>query len=152
MENAGLRVIAILKIAKGLLLLGLGFGIFRLINADLGELARNWAIELRIDPENRYVQFALEKIARVDAHTLRRFGLLSLLFSADLFVEGVGLWLNKTWAKYLVLIATGAFIPIEVNACIRHSTFVHWLLLALNCAVVGYIAHHLWSHRRRSAA
>ncbi len=144
----GLRIIAVLKMAKGLLLLGVGLGVFRLINTDLADLLRRVTAELRIDPENRYVQLALEKAANINPRELRNFGLLSLLFSADLMAEGVGLWLNKAWAKYLVLVATGAFIPFEARASLRHPTWGHLILLAMNGAVVAYIAHLLWRHRK----
>ena len=137
-----------LKLAKGLLLFGVGLGVFRLINADLADLVRRLTLELRIDPENRYVQILLEKAANVDPRQLRNVGLLSLLFSADLIAEGIGLWLDKAWAKYLVLFATGLFIPFEALACLRRSDWQHWLLLAVNLAVVAYIAHLLWSRRR----
>jgi len=150
-EHTGLRIIAALKIAKGVMLLGIGFGVFRLINADLGDLVRQVTAQLRIDPENRYVQLLIEKVANIDPRALRRFGFLSFVFAGDLFAEGIGLWLNKTWAKYLVLVATGVFIPFEADACLRHPSGGKWLLLFLNGAVVVYIARHLWRHRERGA-
>jgi uncharacterized membrane protein (DUF2068 family) len=143
----GLRLIAVAKIAKGFLLLGLGFGAWRAINANLGDLIRQATEQLRIDPENRYVRIAIERVANVDPRQIRNFGFLSFLFAADLFVEGIGLWMNKTWAKYLVLVATGGFVPLEAYACVQHATLLRWVILAANVAVVATIAHHLWHSR-----
>ena len=146
--QTGLRVIAVIKIAKGFLLLGIGVGAWRAINADLAEVVRQWTQQLRIDPENRYVQLAIEKVGNIDPRQIRNFGFLSFLFAADLFTEGIGLWLNKTWAKYLVLMATGFFVPYEAETCLRHPNWLHGLLLATNAAVVAIIALHLWHNRK----
>lgn len=134
--------------AKGVLLLGIGLGVFRLINADLSLLVHRIAWQLRIDPENRYVQLLIERVGHIPPRSLRNLGLLSILFSADLFVEGIGLWLNRTWAKYLVLIATGVPIPAEAYACLRHGNLTRVVFLIVNIAVVATIASYLLTQRR----
>jgi uncharacterized membrane protein (DUF2068 family) len=151
-EFAGLRVIAGLKFAKGLLLVGIGFGAMHLINRDLGEEVRDLAANLRIDPENREVQLILEKIANLQPYALRNFSLVSFLFAADMFAEGVGLWLNKTWAKYLLVIATGSFLPYEAYLSIRMPGWNRVLLLLANLAVLIYVVRLMWvSHKRPKA-
>ena len=152
-EAAWLRLIAAVKIGKGLLLVGIGFGALHLINRDLGEMARNLALNLRIDPENREVQVLLEKAANLQPHALRNFSLISFLFAADMFAEGIGLWLNKAWAKYLLALATGVFLPFEVHGCIKLFSWHRLALLLANLAVFIYVVRLLWVHRRdRKAA
>jgi uncharacterized membrane protein (DUF2068 family) len=151
-EVAWLRLIAVVKIAKGLLLVGIGFGALHLINRDLGEVVRNLALNLRIDPENREVQVVLEKVANLQPHALRNFSLVSFLFAADLFAEGVGLWLNKSWAKYLLVLATGVFLPFEVRGCIRLFSWHRLLLLLANLLVFAYVVRLIWVHRRGERA
>jgi uncharacterized membrane protein (DUF2068 family) len=151
-EAAWLRLIAVAKIVKGLLLVGIGFGALHLINRDLGEIVRNLALNLRIDPENREVQLLLEKAGNLQPHALRNFSLISFLFAADLFAEGVGLWLNKAWAKYLLALATGVFLPFEVRGCIRLFSWHRLALLLANLAVFAYVVRLLWVHRRSGRA
>ncbi|HVW20589.1 MAG TPA: DUF2127 domain-containing protein [Opitutaceae bacterium] len=151
-EAAWLRLIAGVKIAKGLLLVGIGLGALHLINRDLGEVVRNLAVNLRIDPENREVQVLLEKVADLRPHALRNFSLISFLFAADLFAEGIGLWLNKAWAKYLLVLATGFFLPFEVRGCIRLFSWHRLALLLANLAVFAYVVRLIWVHRRERRA
>jgi uncharacterized membrane protein (DUF2068 family) len=146
--NTGLRVIALIKVAKGLLLTGIAFGFFRSINHDLGETMRKVAFHLRIDPENRIFRVVLEKVANVSPKTLRTFGVISLLFAAELFAEGVGLWLNQAWAKYLVVVATAVFIPEEIRACILGFRWEKLGILGINLAVLLYVVWVLGRRRR----
>jgi uncharacterized membrane protein (DUF2068 family) len=145
--HRGLRVIAILKFAKGVAL-GVGLGLFRLINPNVSDLAQRIATHLRIDPENYYLRQAIAKLADVSPRTLHNLGLLSLFFSVDLIVEGVGLWYNQTWAKYLVLVATGVFLPLEVYSGVRLFSWEKLVLFAINLTVVAYIAAILAPRRQ----
>jgi uncharacterized membrane protein (DUF2068 family) len=135
-----LRFIAITKLVKGILVVAIGLGAFRLINRDLAEYARSLTTHLRIDPENHYARRFIEKVAKINAAHLRDYGVVSFVFAAELFTEGIGLWLNQNWAKYMVLLGTGFFIPFEAYACVRHFTWEHLLLFVLNVAIVIYVA------------
>ena len=145
--DKGLRIIAVLKFVKGLLFLGAGFGIFRLINQDVALRASELATRLRIDPENHYLRLLLQYLTDINPRTLRQLGLLSLFFAADLVVESVGLWYNQTWAKYLVLIATGIFLPEEIRSCFREFRWDKLGLFFVNLTFVAYIAWILLPHR-----
>jgi uncharacterized membrane protein (DUF2068 family) len=135
-----LRFIAITKLVKGVLVVAIGLGAFRLINRDLAESARSLTTHLRIDPENHYARRFIEKVAKIDAAHLRDYGLVSFFFAAELFTEGIGLWLNQNWAKYMVLLGTGFFIPFEAYACFRRFTLEHLLLFLVNVGIVIYVA------------
>ena len=144
----GLRLIAAAKIAKAVLFTGLGFGLFRSINSDLGETARKLALHLRIDPESHFMRLFLEKVANVTPKSLRTYGVISFLFALELYIEGVGLWLNQGWAKYMVVVATGFFLPVEASACIRHFSWERISFLLLNLAVLVYV---IWVLCRKKA-
>jgi len=138
-QDSGLKLIAVLKIAKALLITGLAVGFFRAIDADLGETLRNLTIRLRIDPENHLIRLLLEKLKLIDPKRFHTFGVLSLLYASELYIEGVGLWFNQAWAKYLVVIATGFFIPEEGYACIQHFSWGRFSILLINIAVLVYV-------------
>jgi uncharacterized membrane protein (DUF2068 family) len=148
-RNTGLRLIAALKVAKGLLLTGIALGLFHAINHDLGETMRKAAVHLRIDPENRIFRAGLERATNIPPKTLRTFGLISLVYAAELYVEGIGLWLNQAWAKYLVVVATAIFVPEEVRACLLHFAWERAGLLVVNLAVLFYVIWVLWHPRHR---
>ena len=121
------------------MLLGIGLGLFELVNRDVDEMAQKLTDRLNIDPENHYVRLFLENAANLQPNTLRHFGLLSLVYSAILLTEGVGLWLNRRWAKYLVIVSTGAFVPEEIYLCAHKFGWIKLCVLGLNIAILTYI-------------
>jgi uncharacterized membrane protein (DUF2068 family) len=135
----GLRIIAAVKLFKGVLLLGIGLGLFALVNSDLDEIAQKLTDRLNIDPENHYARVFLENVANLQPHTLRHFGLWSLVYSTVLLTEGIGLWLNLHWAKYLVIVSTGAFVPEEIYLCLHKFGWFRLGMLVLNVAILIYI-------------
>ncbi len=146
---SGLRLIAIGKIVKAVLFTGIGFGLFRSINSDLGETARKLAVHLRIDPERHFVRLFLEKVANVDPRRVRTFGLISCLYAVELYIRGGSACGSTTaWAKYMVVIATGFFLPEEAYACIKHFSWERLGFLFLNLAVLIYV---IWVLCRKKA-
>ncbi|HXA80330.1 MAG TPA: DUF2127 domain-containing protein [Opitutaceae bacterium] len=135
----GLRIIAGVKLFKGVLLLGIGLGLFALVNSDLDEIAQKLTDRLNIDPENHYARVFLENVANIQPHTLRHFGMWSLVYSAILLTEGTGLWLNLRWAKYMVIASTGAFVPEEIYLCLHKFGWFRLGVLVLNVAILIYI-------------
>lgn len=146
-KNPGLRVIAIIKIAKGVLITGIAFGFFSSIDRDLGRTIRTLSYHLRIDPENHFIRLILEKVAKIEPHTLRTFGLVSLLYAAELYIEGIGLWLNQSWAEYMLVIATGFFVPEEAYACFKLFSWERFGLLVVNLILLVYVARVIWRKR-----
>ena len=63
----------------------------------------------------------------------------SVLYGLLELIEAVGLVLRRRWAEYLVVIATGFGIPIEVREVIVHPTLVRAGLLLINVGVVIYL-------------
>jgi uncharacterized membrane protein (DUF2068 family) len=135
----GLRLIAAVKLFKGVMLLGIGLGLFALVNRDLDEIAQKLTDRLNIDPENHYARVFLENVANIQPHTLWHFGIWSLVYSAILLTEGIGLWLNLRWAKYLVIVSTGAFVPEEIYMCVHRFNWFKLGVLVLNVAILAYI-------------
>lgn len=137
--NPWLRIIAIFKLLKGILLVFLALGAFRLLHRDVAETLEHWGRAVRIDPENRYLAGLLAKANLVDDHKLKELGGLTLIYAALFLTEGVGLLLRKRWAEYLTTIATASFIPLEIYELCRHATVVKAALLVVNVAIVIYL-------------
>jgi uncharacterized membrane protein (DUF2068 family) len=142
-----LRLIALLKLAKGLLLLGAGVGALRLLHADVLEAVLVLSDRLNLDPQNRYVEAAIERLALVDAHTLRSLEVGSFVYAALLLTEGVGLWRRRHWAEYFTVVVTGSFVPLEAYELTRRFTAVRLVVLLLNVAIVAYLVRRIRSRR-----
>ena len=66
-------------------------------------------------------------------------------------VEGVGLLLEKRWAEYVTLGVTISFIPIEVYELVKHPNAIKTTTIAVNVAVVIYLALRAARRRRERA-
>src|SRR5207237_8713598 len=68
-------------------------------------------------------------------------------------LEGLALRAGRWWAPWLVVIATGALIPVEVWELIRKPGPVRGVILVLNWAILIYLLRiALREHRARVAA
>ena len=134
-----LRLIAILKLAKGLLLLTVGVGALHLMHKDIADALGAWADQLHLDPDGRLVRGALLRAADLNPRRLVAIGMGMFFYAALLLTEGAGLLLRKRWAEYLTVIVTTSFVPLELYEIIRHLTLIRIAVLAVNIAIVWYL-------------
>src|SRR3954447_18042844 len=111
-----------MKLATALLLGAAGFGIFRLLNKDLGEALEHFASRLHLDPENWLVHEAVSRVTRIDRSQLKGLGAGTLFYAALESVEGVGLLLRRHWAEYLTVIATAVLLPPEIYEIVQKAS------------------------------
>jgi len=142
--DTGLRLIAVFKLVKGLLLLALGLGAATLLRKNAADSLRHWADVLSVIRENRYVNALLYWFMGVNRRTLRTFEISTLIYSALLLTEGFGLLLLKRWAEYLTVIVTASFIPLELLSDVSRFSIPKTIILLINSAVVGYLCSRLW--------
>jgi uncharacterized membrane protein (DUF2068 family) len=91
----------------------------------------------------------------VRAATRRRLWTITVALVADgslSFVEGWALLHGRWWGPWLVVVATASLLPFEVVALARHRHVVRALVLALNVAIVVYLARKAWREHRAHAA
>jgi len=70
---------------------------------------------------------------------LRATGLLALFYTAVLFTEGIGVYLEKRWAELLMIFATASLIPLEVWHIWRHPSLAAVVILIVNCFIVWFL-------------
>lgn len=131
-----LVAIAIFKWFKGGLLVLFALGVLRLLHHDVGAMLESLANKLRVDPENRYLGAALAKLHLLDDGKLEKLSELTFAYGALLLTEGTGLYFEKRWAEILTVVATGAFIPLELYEVFNAFSPVKCVLLALNVGIV----------------
>jgi uncharacterized membrane protein (DUF2068 family) len=69
-----------------------------------------------------------------------------------LLVEGVGLWLEFTWAAYLTVVSTSLLLPFELYEVIERVSMLRVGVLLLNLTIVLYLVSQLKRHTLRSRA
>jgi len=137
-----LKLIALFKIFKGLLLFLLGFSLLFLHSRPLWlDQISIWADEQILLHHSRPVHFLLSKLQHVLAGggVLRATGLLALFYCAVLFVEGFGVYFQKRWAEWLMICATGALIPVEIRHLWHRPGLAPLVILLANCFIVWFL-------------
>ena len=143
-----LTLIGLFKLAKAATLLIVAIGLLRLVHRDVAEATSRWVERFRLDPDNRYIHAGLSRVFRVTPKQLKELSAGSFLYASVFLTEGVGLLMRKHWAEYLTLISTGLFIPLEVYELARRFTPIRLGVLAINVAIVWYLAVRLSSTSR----
>ena len=69
-----------------------------------------------------------------------------------LLVEGVGLWLELTWATYLTVVSTSLLLPFELYDVFKQVSMLRVGVLLLNLIIVRYLISQLKHHAFRSRA
>jgi uncharacterized membrane protein (DUF2068 family) len=148
-----LRLLAVERGIRGVLLVALAYGIYRFEGAQnslervfqdylprLRPVAEHAGVDLQSTGPVRLIQKALE----ANPHTLTLISLGVLAYGALELLEAVGLWLMKRWGEYVAVVGTAVFIPLEVYELLETVTVLRVGALALNVFAVVYI---LWTKR-----
>lgn len=138
-HNQWLLLIAAFKLAQALLFVVAGVTALRLIHQDLPYSVARLAHHLRFGPESRFVDFILERVYLVNDKLLRRIGFSLFAYAALGATEGIGLYLEKTWAEYMTLGITASFLPWEIFEVFRRATVMRVGLLVVNILVFLYL-------------
>ena len=143
-HDAFIKVIIVERIAKSTILVA---GAVGLIVAGHTGLLDRWAdyaenqLNLNVG-QNIILQLLFRALAYIgNFNHITIIALSAIAYAALEATEGVGLALRRRWAEYLTVIATGILIPYEAYEVIRHPTVLKVGALALNLAVVGYLAY-----------
>jgi uncharacterized membrane protein (DUF2068 family) len=140
-------LIGLFKLVKAAALLIVAVGLLRLVHRDISATFDHWVELFRLDPDNRYIHNALSRVLRVTPRQLRELSAGTFIYGLLFLTEGTGLLMRKHWAEYLTIISTALFIPLEIYELIERFTLVRLSVLAINGAIVWYLAMRL--KRRR---
>ena len=134
-----IRVIAVFKLFKAVLLTCLGFGAFRLLNPVVGQRLTHWVGSFAWNYNRDFVMSGLTKLTGLKSIQLEALGIGAFLYAILFTVEGIGLWFEKRWAEYLTVIATGSLLPLELYEVYRKFTYSRVFTLLLNLLVFIYL-------------
>ena len=149
-----LRLIILERFLKGTVLL-VG-GIVLVVagaRTDLHQRVNDLQVQLALEPGRHLWRRALTWVLdRLGSHP-DAIGVAAILYGLLECVEGVGLVLRRRWAEYLVVLATSAFLPLEISEVIHRPTPLKAAALLVNIAIVVYLVwrKRLFMERPRSA-
>jgi uncharacterized membrane protein (DUF2068 family) len=144
-----LYLIILIKLGKGLLLLLIAFGVYKLAGTDLQEQFRGLLKFVNIDPERKFFSSIGSWLESVNASNVRLFATGTLLYSLFSLVEGVGLIFRVSWAGWMAIGESAFFIPIELYELMQRYSTTVLLILFINIGIVFYLLtnrHRLFRH------
>jgi uncharacterized membrane protein (DUF2068 family) len=136
-----LKLIALFKIVKAVLLVVLGVSLLSLdtwggwVNAPLKWIANEILLQ-----HSKAVSYLLRNLQAVLSGGARHAtAFLSLFYAALFFTEGIGVYLQQRWAALLIIFEGAAFIPIELHHLWHRPGLVPALILLANCLIVWFL-------------
>ena len=133
---------ATVLIIGGIILLVVG------ARVDLHRYAQDVQDQLNLSPGRSWWRHLYQSVVLHFGYLPRRkqdaIAVGAILYGALEGFEGVGLLLRRRWAEYLVLIATAAFLPLEIDEIVHKATPTKALALLVNIAIIAYL---IWRKR-----
>lgn len=136
-----LRAVASLELAKGLVVLAAGCSILLFLHKDTYEVAWNLLHLLHISPDHRLAHLFLRWADTLTDRKLWAVSGVAVAYSALRFAESYGLWTARAWAEWIALISAALYVPFEMRELLHRISLFHISLLAINVAIVAYMAY-----------
>ncbi|MDQ6648857.1 MAG: DUF2127 domain-containing protein [Actinomycetota bacterium] len=143
-----LRLLAAERAVRGIVLLLIAYAIVRfktsqaslrqLFEADL-PAAKPLADRLNLDLNDSVIVRSVRHALEAKPSTLTLVALALFAYAAIELIEAVGLWLLKRWGEYFTVVATAAFLPLEVYELIEKVTITRVGAFIINVAAVIYL-------------
>jgi uncharacterized membrane protein (DUF2068 family) len=143
--------IAIYKLVKSAIALVAGFFALHLLHRDLTEVVLQWIHRLNLEPDGRISAWLLARVLKVDEKRLRLISIAFFVYAMLYLVEGIGLYLQKLWAEWLTVIATGMLLPLEIYELYLRASGMKVALILVNLAVIAYLVWRLRCELRERA-
>jgi uncharacterized membrane protein (DUF2068 family) len=146
-DDGGIRLIAAVEAAKGLLVLAAGFGLLSLAHRDVQHAAERLLEHLHLNPAHRTPRIFLELAANATDARLMVLAALAAAYAALRLIEAYGLWRARRWAEWLAAGSGAIYVPFEIYGLLHGFSSLKASALLLNLAVVAYVSRALWRNR-----
>lgn len=81
----------------------------------------------------------LQSVLHLRRHTVLVLTAVALAYAAVEWTEAVGLWLERRWAEYLTVVATGGFLPLEIHELLNRVTVLRVGALIVNVVLLVWL-------------
>lgn len=122
------------------------------MHAEIATLFSLLLEALHVNANSRLMHALLLKVDVLQPHTALVAGLVNLGYQGLLLWEGVGQWLERSWAAYLPVISTSLLLPFELYEVIDRISVLRVGVLVLNLVIVLYLVGQLKKHALGSQA
>ena len=145
-----LRLLAVERILRAILLIGVGYVVLRFRHSEANfqaefnraiPAARPLANVLHFDLDHSPTIAKLRHLLHTSPHTLLLVALAVFGYAAINLVEATGLWMMKRWGEYFATVATSIFLPLEIYELNERITFLRVFAFVVNIAAIVYLIY-----------
>jgi uncharacterized membrane protein (DUF2068 family) len=153
-EDLALRSIVLYKVAKSSLTLVAAVALVALWPFGLPDWIAHLAVRLRHHFVQAWTVHVADWLVKNTSRHRIELTIAALFMDGTLTgIEGWSLHRRYWWGPWLVVVATGGLLPVEVYEWIRHRHLGRAVLFVVNLAIVLFLARHAWrEHRSRKSA
>jgi len=148
----GLRTVALIEAAKGLLAWAAACGLLSLRHTDLHAATDAFLLRHGIDPERPYTRLAIESVAKATHSHPHEIICFALAYGAIRLAEAYGLWRAKHWAEWFAVISAGIYLPLELQHFFHRPGLLAGLIILLNLVLIFYLAKLMLRQRAQRHA
>jgi uncharacterized membrane protein (DUF2068 family) len=100
---------------------------------------QSWAEDLVLAGRQGIIKWIVEHVVQLSPKTFI-FGAVAMLFYAALSgLEAIGLWYEKAWGRWLILISIGISIPVEIYELSKGFSWMKLVVFLLNIGIFAYV-------------
>jgi uncharacterized membrane protein (DUF2068 family) len=140
-RNRILLTIALFKFFKAAALITAGILALTFRHANLTVIATHWMDKFRLDPHNKYVDWGLDHVKLVHAKQLEMLAAGTFVYAILFLVEGIGLYREKVWGEYLVIVEVCLLMPFEAIELVAKPDLIRVGLLIANILILIYLLY-----------
>jgi uncharacterized membrane protein (DUF2068 family) len=143
-----LRIFAVERIVRGLVVAAAAYAVWRFevhrlsiqeaFNHEL-PLLRPLFRQLGYDLDHSKLVSMIKTAFTLNSNVLGWFAIGLAAYALVEFIEAAGLWLARRWGEYFAMVATSAFLPIEVYELVHKVTVLRAGAFIVNLALVVYL-------------
>ena len=140
-RNRILLTIALFKFFKAAAMITAGILALTFRHANLTLIATRWVGYFRLDPHNVYVDWVLDHTRLVHAQQLEMLAAGTFTYALLFLVEGIGLYREKAWGEYLVIVEVCLLMPLEIVGICAKPDLLRIGLLIANILILVYLIY-----------
>ena len=140
-RNRILLTIALFKFFKAAAMITAGSLALTFRHANLTVIATRWVNKFRLDPDNKYVDWVIDHTKLVHAKQLEMLAAGTFTYALLFLVEGIGLYREKAWGEYLVIVEVCLLMPLEIVGICAKPDLLRIGLLIANILILVYLIY-----------
>jgi uncharacterized membrane protein (DUF2068 family) len=149
----GVRTVATVEFAKGIVVVLAGLGLFSMRHRDIWGVAESLLEFIHINPYHHYVGVFIDLVSKVSDVRLWKIAVVAAVYTILRFVEAGGLWYALPWAEWMAFFTGAIYIPFEAADLLRRPTWFRLGVIVINILVVLYMLYlRLDAQKKRHAA